>query len=285
MNQILLLVAFLALRSPEPSTSTLLCLDEAHHNVHTTSRGYVAFVDLARRTGYAVTPVTEAWSSQVLAKCDLLVTVSPRGTGPDHSLRERARPAFTNAEVRALADWLSAGHGLLFVTDHAPIGSASKPIADLLGISMSDAFTEDPEHTAADAGHVVFSRANGLLSSHPVTDGADAAHTVKTVGVFLGQSLQGPSGSTSFLTLGPGALDRYRKATDRTWLDPSSQDVLRPAGGRSQGLAFSFQNGRVVALADAAMLTALGRDSGFDTDGLDNERLAINILDWLSKRL
>ena len=277
----LLLTVHLLLISPARSTAAGLCFDEAHHNVHTTTRGYVAFVDLARRQGYEVIPVTEAWDPQTLSACDVLVTVSPRGTGRDGSLQERGRPAFTSSEIDALSDWLSAGHGLLFVTDHAPIGAASKPVGDLLGLSMSNGFTEDPEHTEPAGGYLVFSRANGLLSSHPVTDGSDSAHRVTTVGVFLGQSLQGPPGATSFLTLGPGAVDRYRKATDRTWFDPSPSDVLRPAGGRSQGLAFSFDGGRVVALADAAMLTALGHHSGFDTEGLDNERLAVNILQWL----
>lgn len=291
----ILFTALLALGSPTDSTSTpsapeRVCLDEAHHNVHTTTRGYVAFVDLARREGYQVNPVTEVWDSRVLSACDVLVTVSPRGTGPDRSLQERGRPAFTESEVDALAEWLSAGHGLLFVTDHAPIGAASKPLGDRLGISMSNGFTEDPEHADPDAGYLVYSRANGLLSSHPVTDGADGAegadprHAVQTVGVFLGQSLEGAPGATSFLTLGAGAFDRYREATDRTWLDPSARDVMRPAGGRSQGLAFSFDGGRVVALADAAMLTALGRHSGFDTEGLDNQLLAVNILEWLSGR-
>lgn len=280
----LLLTVSLALTAPAPSTPTSLCFDEAHHNVHTTTRGYVAFVDLARREGYAVIPVTEPWDAQVLSPCDVLVTVSPRGTGRDGTLQERGRPAFAAGEVDALADWLSAGHGLLFVTDHAPIGAASKPLGDLLGISMSNGFTEDAEHTDPSGGYLVFSRANGLLASHPVTDGSDSAHRVNAVGVFLGQSFEGPPGATSFLTLGTGAVDRYRKATDRTWLDPSPSDVLRPAGGRSQGLAFSFHGGRVVALADAAMLTALGQHSGFDTEGLDNELLAVNILGWLSWR-
>ena len=87
----------------------------------------------------------------------------------------------------------------------------------------------------------------------------------------------------SLLTLGPNARDRFRRSTDRLWLDPGAEDVVRSAAGRSQGIAFSFGTGRVVTLGDAAMLTSLGGNAGFDVEGVDNRKLTVNILRWLSE--
>lgn len=282
----ILLAGLVALGSTSAvPTRPTLCFDEAHHNVHTTARGFSAFVDLARMNGFDVIPLATAWTAESLADCDILAVVSPRGAAVGGSLQERGRPAFTEPEVSAVIGWLSAGRGLLFVTDHPPIGAASRPLAERLGIDMSNAFTEDPEHFDAEAGCLVFSRKNGLLGSHPVTDGGESGERVEVVGVFLGQSLAGPPGSASFLTLGSNARDRVRRSTDRRWFDPSDRDPLRPAAGRSQGLAFTVQSGRVVVLGDAAMLAVLPDHSGLDSPGLDNEHLAVNILRWLAGRL
>ena len=73
------------------------------------------------------------------------------------------------------------------------------------------------------------------------------------------------------------------RPAESQWLESGTGDELESAAGRSQALAFSFRGGRVVVLADAAMLTALGASSGFDAPGLDNRQLAANILRWLSE--
>ncbi|MGE5234209.1 MAG: hypothetical protein ACM3OB_08855 [Acidobacteriota bacterium] len=281
-----MLALLLALLAPSQAAPLQLCFDDAHHNVHSAAHGYAPFADLARQEGFRIETVAEPWNAATLARCDLLVVVSPRGAGREATLRERAAPAFTEPEVAALAEWLGAGHGLLLITDHAPIGAATRPLAARLGIDMSNGFVEDAEHAAA-GGMLVFSRQNGLLNSHPITDGRGKAYRVDRIAGFLGQSLAGPPGSVSLLTFGSGARDRYRASTDRLWLDPSPQDLLRPAGGRSQAIAFAFGGGRVVALGDAAMLTSLGpgSESGLDLAGFDNARFAANILRWLARRL
>jgi hypothetical protein len=278
-----LLAVLLALPAA-PAPPPALCFDTAHRNVHSVATGYAAFAEVAQGAGFAVVSVVEAWTSEGLAACDVLVVVSPRGAGRDRPLHERGLPAFAGLEVDALADWLAAGHGLLLITDHPPIGGATAPLAERLGLDMSDAFTEDPEHAAPD-GYLVFSRRNGLLAPHPITDGTGPEEAVNAVAGFLGQSLAGPPGAVSLLTFGSAARDRQRRSTDRLWLDPSPEDALRSAAGRSEAVAFGFGSGRVVAVGDAAMLTSLGADSGFDVAGFDNRRLARNVLLWLAGEL
>ena len=61
-------------------------------------------------------------------------------------------------------------------------------------------------------------------------------------------------------------------------------------GGRAQGIAFKFGKGRVVVLAEAAMMSAqlAGHNKvkfGMNRSGIDNRQLALNIMHWLSRVL
>ena len=76
---------------------------------------------------------------------------------------------------------------------------------------------------------------------------------------FTGQSLNGPEGSAAFLGLADTAVD-YDVETNK--------EVS--AAGRSQGVAFRFGKGKMVALAEAGMITAQV------TGG--NKQLALNVM-------
>ena len=59
-----------------------------------------------------------------------------------------------------------------------------------------------------------------------------------------------------------------------------------PAAGWCQGAALELGKGRVVLLAEAAMITAQedgGRRIGMSAPGNDNRRLLLNILNWLGR--
>jgi hypothetical protein len=187
--------------------------------------------------------------------------------------------------MRLLNTWLQVGGSLLLVTDHPPIGSAAEPLSGLVDVNVSLGFVEDPEHADPEGGFLVFSRANGLLASHEITNGASPEDRVEAVGTFLGQSLSGYGEAVSLLTMGSGAQDRFRRKTNRQWLPPGPDDKLRPAGGRSQAIAMEYRAGRVVVLGEAGMLASRGDGSGIDTAGLDNRQFAINILRWLGRDL
>jgi len=63
-----------------------------------------------------------------------------------------------------------------------------------------------------------------------------------------------------------------------------------PAAGRSQGLAFVFDKGRVVVTGEAAMLSAQragpeGRPMGMNMPGSDDRQLALNVMRWLTHTL
>jgi hypothetical protein len=83
---------------------------------------------------------------------------------------------------------------------------------------------------------------------------------------FTGQSLGVPDGAVALMTLGPGAheaptpadLDAANAAVRKG--ASAGDDALRrhaaPADGRAQGLAMEVGDGRLVMLAEAAMLSA-----------------------------
>jgi hypothetical protein len=242
-------------------------LDEAHHNVHTMNGRYRPFVELIATTGYAVTSNQDPLTKERLKNVDILVIANARGAGQEAPLEERGRPAFTDAEADAVRDWVREGGALLLVTDHYPIGGANQSLAKRFGVEMSDGWTEDPEHRHTAPQEIVFSREDGLLAEHPIT------REVNRVVTFGGQSLQGPAESVALLRLSPSAMDRLQ------------DDRRVPAAGRSQGIALNFGRGRVVVLADAAMLTSQTSEEGtigITVPGFDNRRFTLNLVEWLA---
>lgn len=266
--QTLVLLSLLLAGSSSPSPVRVL-FDDAHHNVHTSDGRYKPFAELARSAGFEVRPNPERLTAPALAGSYVLVIAGARGAAPPAPLPERGRPAFTLEEADAIRDWVKAGGGLLLITDHYPLGGANEILASRFGVTMSNAWTDDPAKTDRSVGGLVFTRENGGLADHPVTEG------VHRVATFTGQSLAGPPGSVPLLRFGENAVDRL----------PPDQARTTSAAGRAQGIALEFGKGRVIVLGEAAMLTASdGPDQagGIDKPGIDNRQLALNALRWLA---
>jgi hypothetical protein len=154
---------------------------------------------------------------------------------------------------------------------------------------MRAAYTTD--HERADDGRasiLSYSAGRGLADSHPIIKGRDSTEAVRRVVCFTGQSLSGPPGAVSLLTLSEHAVDLLVRLGDN--LDHVKPEQRRAAGGRSQGLAFTFGKGRVVVLAEAAMLTAQVAGSrrtpvGMNAPGNDDRQFALNVMRWLGGAL
>lgn len=254
-------------KTARPAVRQVL-FDEAHHNVHTAGGRYKPFVDLIDPEGFVVTPSSAPFTTESLQGYDLLVIAGARSGGAEVPLEERGRPAFTDAEADAVREWVRGGGALLLITDHYPIGGAAQTLADRFGVTMSNAFTEDPEHQRLSPIEIVFTRKEEMIAEHPITRG------VKKIVTFGGQSLHGPlMDSVNLLRLSPAAMDRL----------PDGRRI--PAEGRSQALALPFGNGRVVVLGEAAMLTSQEGETGtigFTVPGYDNRQFALNVVRWLA---
>jgi hypothetical protein len=259
-----------------------ILLDEAHNNyLAIAESSYRSFVALARENDFQVRSNTSRFDESLLSTTDLLVIANAQGAKASATLDDRAKPAFTSAEVGAVREWVSNGGALLLITDHYPFGRATQILGTEFGVSMSGGWTDDPAHRRSipsyDAvfGYLEFSRRDGLLADHAITKG------VERVTSTTGESLRGPEGSVSLLRLSITAVD---------WI-PASSEQLRPrsdmlprdfnpcpgcdrvsAAGRSQGLAIEFGRGRVVVLGEMGI-------------PIENRQFTINVLRWLAREL
>jgi hypothetical protein len=255
--------------------------DEAHNNFHTADGRYKPFADLIRNDGYVITPNKQPFTAASLKPFDILVISNALGA-PQMNAPDATKPAFTDAECDAVRDWVRGGGALLFIADHAPMGSAAESLGARFGVQMSKAFTLDNANTPPEdnnPGFIIYSRDNKLLGDHPITRGRNASERINRIIAFTGQSLKGSAESVAFMKLADTAKDALPGVSEQA-----------SAAGRAQGLAFAFGKGRVVVMGEAGMLSAqlAGADKrpfGMNRPGIDNRQLALNIMRWLSRVL
>jgi hypothetical protein len=259
--------------------------DEAHNNFHTASGRYKPFADLITSDGYLVTPNKQKFSKDTLKGFAVLVISNALGATA-MGTPEASNPAFNEQECDEVRDWVREGGSLLLIADHAPMGAANEKLGLRFGVDMSKGYTGDPSNYDVESnnqGFIKYNRDNNLLVDHPITRGRNDREKISRVIAFTGQSLKGPSGSVAFMRLADTAVDSI----------PTGQGQERKevsAAGRSQGIAFKFGKGRVVVLAEAAMMSAQlagpqRMKFGMNRPGIDNRQLALNIMHWLTGRL
>lgn len=256
--------------------------DEAHNNFHTASGRYKPFADLITNDGYQITSNKQKFSAEVLKGYRVLVISNALGAArmADSSA---GNPAFTDQESDAVRDWVKGGGALLLIADHAPMGAANQILGQRFRVDMSKMFTIDVQNfdnESQNQGFIVYTRESGRLVDHPVTRGRNQSERVNKIIAFTGQSLKGPPAGVPFMKLADTAQD--------TPGGPNAK--LVSAAGRAQGIALKFGKGRVIFLGEAGMLSAqvIGPQRlpfGMNRPGIDNRKLALNIMHWLSSLL
>ena len=283
-------------------THPRVVIDEAHNNFHTAEGRYKPFATLLRNDGYDVNAGTTTFTSASLKGVDVLVVSNALGPGATVS-DDSSPPAFTAAEIAAVADWVRAGGSLLLISDHTPMGEANAALAETLGVTMGKGFVQSMESVERSGGpaQLVFSRTNKLLGDHAITRGRNERERIDTVTSFTGQSLSVPAGGVAILMLGPGAWEMPTR-TDAQSLNaargaaPPTSEALATShavkvAGRAQGVAFGLGKGRVVVLGEAALMSAQvsgptgeGR-MGMNVPGNQDKQFALNVLHWLTRLL
>lgn len=267
----------------------VVVVDQAHNNSSTAGvfGRYWPFAQLLRADGYSVRKGTQPFARKSLHAARVLVIVNASGAAkpqflginlPSRTEGDRGAPAFTDAEIRAVQDWVARGGSLLLIADHAPFGAASAAMARAFGVTLHGGFVEVPDEQS---DPLLFSRENHRLGDHPIVTGASARAAVRRVQTFTGESLDGPPGASVLLRLPAGAIEYMPPAGG------SGNLVPQPAG-TAQGVAFTYGQGRVVVLGEAAMLTAqVSRRVrfGMNSPGNDNRQFTLNLLHWLTRAL
>lgn len=242
--------------------------DEGHHNVHKSSTTYKAFVDLLRNDGLLVETGDGPFTPELLAPYKMLVIAGALGAPLTDDVRAKD-PAFTPAEIEAVRRWVERGGGLLLLTDHEPVASASAALVHAFGVESSRTVVVDPDHAFAGfyPTNIAATRENGLLARHAVTAG------VERVVVFGGQSLRFPRRAAVIIRIGSSARNG------------EGQQVT----GNGQAGAIRSGRGRVVITGDMGMLSAqlftengVTNPWGMNVPGIDNRHLVRNLIHWLA---
>jgi hypothetical protein len=274
-------------------THPLVVLDEAHANFHTASGRYKPFADVLQADGYRVAAGIEAFSPTSLQRARVLVVANAAGAGLSAATADDPPSAFTEEECDAVADWVRGGGSLLLIADHAPYGATAAALARRFGVEMGKgyAWSVAGGQDAAPSTTIVYSRRNGLDTSHSITRGVDRVVT------FTGQSLGAPAGAIALLTFGRAAYESAGTdvPADLAAAREGKTITARNISGRAQGLALDFGQGRVVVMGEAAMLSAQvarfaddqGRPvefrMGMNVPGNDNQRFLLNVMRWLTR--
>jgi hypothetical protein len=260
-------------------------LDEAHFNFHTASGRYKPFADTLTSDGCVVTPNTQKFTKESLNGCDILVISNALGAAAMGSA-EASNPAFTEEECQVVYDWVRQGGALLLIADHAPMGAANERLSLKFSVEMSKGYTGDPSNYDVESdnqGFIKYSREAKSLVDHPITNGRNASERVSRIIAFTGQSLKGPADSVAFMKLSDSAID----AIPTPGAPPNAPRKEVSAAGRAQGIALKPGKGRVIVLAEAAMLSAqvVGPQRmkfGMNRPGIDNRQLLLNMIHWLT---
>ncbi|MBL7995874.1 DUF4350 domain-containing protein [bacterium] len=257
--------------------------DEAHNNFHTADGRYKPFANLIRNDGYIVEQNKKQFTKESLAGYSVLVISNAKGKV------EKYLSAFDEEECDIVRDWVENGGSLLLIADHYPMGSAAQPLATRFDVMMGNGSVEDSMHFEGSPqwkDQLVFSRANKLLKSHPITEGRNSSEKIQKVVVFTGQSLNGPADAQVLLELSSSAMetipDSIWKADGKTY---TRFQGPYPIQDKCMGLAMNFGKGRVVVLGEAACMTAQSDDTGkfgMNVPGNDNRQFALNVMRWLS---
>ena len=259
------------------TTHPRVLFDEAHNNHHKLGTSYHPFAKLLKNDGYEVIPLRKDITDFNLSTVQVLAIVTASGRD-DASMTM----AFSDAECDAIQAFVRGGGSLLLVTDHFPFGGAVLNLTSRFGIESSQGMTFDSRnHEGSDDSQLVFSRENGLLADHPITRG------VRRVMTFTGESVRG---GTPLLKLSGTAenrqpLPRVTRSGGDTRVTVEFVNP-KPAAGWSQGVALEHGRGRVVVLAEAAMLTAQkegDRLIGMNAPNCDNKQFVLNVMHWLSR--
>lgn len=254
-----------------------VAIDGAHHNFHTAEGRYHAFAELLRRDGYQVSGSEQKFTKEMLEELDILVISNALH---ESNAKDWAPPnpsAFTEAEVKAVAEWVRAGGSLMLIADHQPFPGAAAELAEEFGIEFKNVYAGDGP-PGARKGSLIFRKEEGSLAEHAVTEGIEA------VANFGGSAFRVRGEHTPLLRLSEHAAGAVRVEGK---LDVANAE---PIGGWLQGALLSIGEGRVAVFAEAAMFSAQlagpkRRPMGMNApQANDNPRFLLNVMHWLSRK-
>jgi hypothetical protein len=264
-----------------PGRGPLVFLDEAHTNFHTVEGRYKPFVMLLQRDGFVVQPNRAPFSRESLAQARVLVIANALHKNNEREWDLPNPSAFTDDEIIAVREWVRGGGALLLIADHMPMAGAAEKLAYEFGAIYANGFAAD---STLNTGAMRFRRSERLLGRHPVTEGRNPAERIDSLTTFTGSAFRMIGPGIPIMTLGKSTLLMPVK----DWVFGDTVPRMR-ADGMLQGAAIEFGRGRVVLLAEAAMLSAQLAGPQRNRMGMNNPiaaqnaQFALNVVRWLAR--
>lgn len=258
--------------------------DESHNEHHNISTTYRPLANLISNDGCVVKANQKSISKNVLSEADIYVIATAMGKEDPGD-----KSPFSQDEIDELESWVHNGGSTLIITEHYPFGLAMLPLLNKFGVTVHNGFTEDTlltNHSVRDALQFEKSKGN-LNATHPIFD------NVERINTFTGSSVKGDSTWTPLLIFSTAAqnfnvkVDVKREGGDIT--TSVTYADFYSAKGYYQGICKQYGKGRIVVLAESALLTAQidknGNKFGMNIPETDNKQFTLNIIRWLSTKV
>ena len=260
----------------------IVCIDEAHHNFHTSEGRYQIFAELLSKDGYVVKPLATRFTAEALADCDILVISNALAKKNVGHWTLPTPSAFDEEEITALVAWVSQGGALLLIADHMPFPGAAEKLAARFGIVMGNGYAMMPDSNSL----IPFRRQEASLRRHPITQGRDATEEIDSVIAFTGQAFRIQEGvEASPLMVLDSSINLVLPI--EAWKF-SPQTPYIGAGGMLQGATLLYGTGRVAVFGEAAMFTAQLAGRRRRLMGMNHPKagqhvqFTLNVVHWLA---
>ncbi len=272
--------------NPSPAytadSGPIVCIDEGHFNFHTADGNYKGFADLLRTDGYRVRGFAENFTELANSNCDLLVIANPISEYNSQDWDLPHYSAFTRSEIDDLVSWIINGGNLLFVADHSPVAGNSADLGSVLGIVIANAYALIGGESTG-----VFSRADGTLKSHKITQGRNDSESIDRLTSFGGLAAIFGSMWDPITVFADG---------DTAYIRVQHTNLSEEIGGRTefsiagwgQGASRTLGEGRIVFQGEAAMCGAqfqVRRNYKFgmnNPNAPQNAQFCLNTVRWLT---
>jgi len=263
----------------ETNQGAVIFIDEAHNNFHTMSGCYQAFAKLLQTDGYQLKPFKDKFTKAKLEKGEILVI--------SNALHERnvedwslpTQSAFTEAEIKAVNQWIKDGGSLFLIADHMPLPGAAADLAASFGFKFYNGFALD---ITKRGGIDMFYRSKGTLKENVITNGRNKTERIDSVGTFTGQGFEIPKEAEAILVFN----SKFKMLMPEVAWQFTDKTPRIPIQGFSQIAYMKFGKGRIVVSGEAALFTSQqvggGRSIGLGSPEVpQNQQLLLNIIHLL----
>lgn len=274
----------------EISAGPVVLIDEAHFNFHTAEGRYKPFAELLRRDGYIVRPAATEFTELSLAGARILVISNALNEDDFEEWMLPNPSAFTRSEIEVVRTWVQSGGSLLLIADHMPFPGVSSELAAHFGLLFTNGYARHRGGVCEgdNCGRMIFTRTDGSLRSHPITNGRSVAERIDSVTTFTGQAFRTHPKTPidPLLVMGDNGVVLLPKVAAQ-FNDTTPQLA---AVGWFQGAVLRHGIGRVAAFGEAAMFSAQVSGAERSPMGMnapsaaENYQFLLNLMHWLSGR-